>query len=78
MTQTIDKHETSQFLDNKGRVNILLFGDKANRMGLNYSKATLKITYRMYLSDILYYKRDPTISQMQTQIQQLWDKVFNN
>lgn len=78
MTQTIDKHEKSQFLDNKGRVNILLFGDKANRMGLNYSKATLKITYRIYLSDILYYKRDPTISQMQTQIQQLWDKVFNN
>ncbi|OFA10625.1 hypothetical protein ENFAE_25840 [Enterococcus faecalis] len=78
MTQTIDKHETSQFLDNKGRVNILLFGDKANRMGLNYSKATLKITYRIYLSDILYYKRDPTIDRMQTQIQQLWDKVFNN
>lgn len=78
MTQTIDKHETSQFLDNKGRVNILLFGDKANRMGLNYSKATLKITYRIYLSDILYYKRDPTIDRMQTQIQQLWDKIFGN
>ncbi|MGT4665893.1 BppU family phage baseplate upper protein [Enterococcus hirae] len=78
MTQTIDKHEKSQFLDNKGRVNILLFGDKANRMGLNYSKATLKITYRIYLSDILYYKRDPAIDRMQTQIQQLWDKIFGN
>ncbi|EKL7554345.1 BppU family phage baseplate upper protein [Enterococcus faecalis] len=78
MTQTIDKHEKSQFLDNKGRVNILLFGDKANRIGLNYSKATLKITYRIYLSDILYYKRDPTIDRMQTQIQQLWDKVFKD
>lgn len=78
MTQTINKQESIRFLDNKGRVNILLFGDKANRVGIAYGKAILKITYRIYLSDILYYKRDPTISQMQTQIQQLWDKVFGN
>ncbi|WP_312324236.1 phage baseplate upper protein [Soonwooa sp.] len=78
MTQTIDKQETRRFLDNKGRVNILLFGDKANRIGLDYSKATLKITYRIYLTDILYYKRDPTIDRMQAQIQQLWDEVFKN
>lgn len=73
----IEKEENVRFLDNKGRVNILLIGDKGMNPALTYQKATLKIAYRIYLSDIVYYKKDREIARMQTQIQQLWDKVFN-
>lgn len=76
MEKLIVKENSSLFLDNQGRVNILMFGKNAEDVSLFYGKATLQFTYRIYLTDILYYKRDPTISQMQTQIQQLWNEVF--
>ncbi|MBA5254906.1 BppU family phage baseplate upper protein [Enterococcus hirae] len=76
MEKLIVKENSSLFLDNQGRVNILMFGKNAEDVSLFYGKTTLQFTYRIYLSDILYYKRDPTISQMQTQIQQLWNEVF--
>ncbi|MBD9891141.1 BppU family phage baseplate upper protein [Enterococcus faecalis] len=76
MTATIEKNNQTQFLDDKGRVNILMMGGSGARVKIDYGKTTLKFTYRIYLSDILYYKKDPTIHRMQTQIQQLWDKVF--
>lgn len=76
LTATIVKKETEGLLDNQGRINLLMVGDAGEYVSLYYNKATLEYTYRIYLSDILYYKRDPTIGRMQTQIQQLWDKVF--
>ncbi|MDF3825561.1 BppU family phage baseplate upper protein [Enterococcus faecium] len=76
MEKLIVKENSSLFLDNQGRVNILMFGKNAEDVSLFYGKATLQFTYRIYLTDIIYYKRDPTISQMQTQIQQLWNEVF--
>lgn len=76
MSASIVKNGSEQFLDSQGRVNILMMGEKGAYASLYYGKATLQFTYRIYLTDILYYKRDPTISQMQTQIQQLWNEVF--
>lgn len=76
MTATIEKTKNSRFLDRQGRVNILMMGEKGAYTSLYFGKTTLQITYRIYLTDILYYKRDPTISQMQTQIQQLWNEIF--
>lgn len=78
MTNTIVKANECQFLDNQGRVNISMMGEKGAVTNLYYGKATLRFTYRIYLTDILYYKRDPTIDRMQTQIQQLWNEVFKN
>ncbi|NSN16480.1 phage baseplate upper protein [Enterococcus faecalis] len=78
LTATIIKNNTQQFLDNQGRVNILMVSDAGEYVSLYYNKATLEYTYRIYLTDILYYKRDPTIDRMQAQIQQLWDEVFKN
>ncbi|OZS39278.1 phage baseplate upper protein [Enterococcus hirae] len=78
MEKLIVKENSNLFLDNQGRVNILMFGKNAEDVSLFYGKTTLQFTYRIYLSDILYYKRDPTISQMQTQIQQLWNEVFKH
>ena len=78
MSASIVKNESEQFLDSQGRVNILMMGEKGAYASLYYGKATLQFAYRIYLTDILYYKRDPTISQMQTQIQQLWNEVFKH
>lgn len=78
MSASIVKNGSEQFLDSQGRVNILMMGEKGAYVSLYYGKTTLQITYRIYLTDILYYKRDPTISQMQTQIQQLWNEVFKH
>lgn len=78
MTNTILKANGCQFLDNQGRVNISMMGEKGAYTSLYYGKTILQFTYRIYLTDILYYKRDPTIDQMQTQIQQLWNEVFKN
>lgn len=78
MSASIIKNGSEQFLDSQGRVNILMMGEKGAYASLYYGKTALQITYRIYLIDILYYKRDPTISQMQTQIQQLWNEVFKH
>ncbi|EPI2200595.1 BppU family phage baseplate upper protein [Enterococcus hirae] len=78
MSASIVKNESEQFLDSQGRVNILMMGEKGAYASLYYGKTALQITYRIYLTDILYYKRDPTIDQMQTQIQQLWNEVFKH
>ncbi|PCE01320.1 hypothetical protein CKY11_06620 [Enterococcus hirae] len=78
MSASIVKNGSEQFLDSQGRVNILMMGEKGAYVSLDYGKTALQITYRIYLTDILYYKRDPTISQMQTQIQQLWNEVFKH
>lgn len=78
MSASIIKNGSEQFLDSQGRVNILMMGEKGAYASLYYGKTALQITYRIYLTDILYYKRDPTISQMQTQIQQLWNEVFKH
>ncbi|MGY5260465.1 BppU family phage baseplate upper protein [Enterococcus faecalis] len=76
LEETVTKKEKQRFLDNQGRVNLLMVTGLGENAYLYYGKTTLQFTYRIYLSDILYYKRDPTIDRMQTQIQQLWDKVF--
>lgn len=55
-----------------------MMGEKGAYVSLYYGKSTLQFTYRIYLTDILYYKRDPTIDRMQTQIQQLWNEVFKH
>lgn len=78
MSASIIKNGSEQFLDSQGRVNILMMGEKGAYASLYYGKTALQITYRIYLTDILYYKRDPTIDQMQTQIQQLWNEVFKH
>ena len=78
MSASIVKNGSEQFLDSQGRVNILMMSEKGAYASLYYGKATLQFAYRIYLSDILYYKRDPTIDQMQTQIQQLWNEVFKH
>lgn len=78
MSASIVKNGSEQFLDSQGRVNILMMGEKGAYASLYYGKATLQFAYRIYLTDILYYKRDPTIDQMQTQIQQLWNEVFKH
>lgn len=66
----------NKVVDSNGKINISIYSAPDNNSGIQYDYLALNYTYRIYLSDILYYKRDPTISQMQTQIQQLWDKVF--
>lgn len=76
--ETVIKKANQLFLDNQGRVNILMLTGEGDDTGLYYGETTLEFTYRIYLSDILYYKRDPTIDRMQTQIQQLWNEVFKN
>ncbi|MGL9846124.1 hypothetical protein IGJ91_001283 [Enterococcus sp. DIV0765f] len=78
MSASIVKNGSEQFLDSQGRVNILMMGEKGAYASLYYGKATLQFTYRIDLTDILYYKRDPTIDRMQTQIQQLWNEVFKH
>ncbi|HGF8211236.1 TPA: BppU family phage baseplate upper protein [Enterococcus faecium] len=78
MSASIVKNGNEQFLDSQGRVNILMMGEKGAYASLYYGKTTLQFTYRIYLTDILYYKRDPTIDRMQTQIQQLWNEVFKH
>lgn len=78
MSASVVKNGSEQFLDSQGRVNILMMGEKGAYVSLYYGKSTLQFTYRIYLTDILYYKRDPTIDRMQTQIQQLWNEVFKH
>lgn len=67
---------TNKVVDPNGKINIGIYSAPDNNSGIQYDYLALNYTYRIYLSDILYYKRDPTIDRMQTQIQQLWDKVF--
>ncbi|EMF0115664.1 BppU family phage baseplate upper protein [Enterococcus hirae] len=78
MSASVVKNGSEQFLDSQGRVNILMMGEKGAYTSLYYGKTTLQFTYRIYLTDLLYYKRDPTIDRMQTQIQQLWNEVFKH
>lgn len=69
---------TNKVVDPNGKINISIYSASDNNSGVSYDYLALNYTYRIYLSDILYYKRDPTIDQMQTQIQQLWNEVFKN
>lgn len=76
MTKTVLKNNSSLFLDKYGRISILMRGEKGYSTSLCYGKTSLKFTYRFYLSDFIYYKKEREISQMQTQIQELWSEVF--
>ncbi|EOB3407717.1 BppU family phage baseplate upper protein [Enterococcus hirae] len=69
---------TNKVVDPNGKINISIYSASDNNSGVSYDYLALNYTYRIYLSDILYYKRDPTIKQMQTQIQQLWNEVFKH
>lgn len=69
---------TNKVVDPNGKINISIYSAPDNNSGISYDYLALNYTYRIYLSDILYYKRDPTIKQMQTQIQQLWNEVFKH
>ncbi|MDN3191048.1 BppU family phage baseplate upper protein [Enterococcus faecalis] len=76
MSNTVLKKNNYQFLDKYGRVSILMKGEKGYSTSLYYGKTSVKFTYRIYLSDLIYYKRDPIIERMQMQIQELWSEVF--
>ncbi|EGO5065392.1 BppU family phage baseplate upper protein [Enterococcus faecalis] len=76
MTKTVFKNNSSLFLDKYGRISILMQGEEGYSTSLYYGKTSLKLTYRFYLSDFIYYKKEREISQMQTQIQELWSEVF--
>ncbi|EPI2195059.1 BppU family phage baseplate upper protein [Enterococcus faecalis] len=78
LSNTVLKNDDYQFLDKYGRISILMMGEKGYSTSLYYGKTSLRFTYRMYLSDLIYYKKDQEIARMQTQIQQLWDEVFKN
>ena len=69
---------TNKVVDPNGKINISIYSAPDNNSGVSYDYLALNYTYRIYLTDILYYKRDPTIDRMQAQIQQLWDEVFKN
>ncbi|EGP4991395.1 BppU family phage baseplate upper protein [Enterococcus faecium] len=76
MDQEVLFDGTNKVVDPNGKINISIYSIPDNNSGISYDYLALNYTYRIYLSDILYYKRDPTIDQMQTQIQQLWNEVF--
>ncbi|PWS24059.1 hypothetical protein DKP78_08280, partial [Enterococcus faecium] len=76
MNQEVQLDDTNKVVDPNGKINISIYSEADNNSGIQYDYLALYYTYRIYLTDILYYKRDPTISQMQTQIQQLWNEVF--
>lgn len=78
MNQEVLFDGTNKAVDSNGKINISIYSTPDNNSGVSYDYLALNYTYRIYLSDILYYKRDPTIDQMQTQIQQLWNEVFKN
>ncbi|MBO1116541.1 BppU family phage baseplate upper protein [Enterococcus hirae] len=78
MDQEIVFDGINKIVDPNGKINISIYSAPDNNSGISYDYLALNYTYRIYLSDILYYKRDPTIDRMQTQIQQLWNEVFKN
>ncbi len=78
LNQEVLFDRTNGVVDPNGKINIGIYSAPDNYSGMYYDYLALNYTYRIYLSDILYYKRDPMIDRMQTQIQQLWNEVFTN
>ncbi|NBA57145.1 BppU family phage baseplate upper protein [Enterococcus hirae] len=78
LNQEVRFNGTNQIIDPNGKINISIYSAPDNNSRIAYDYLALNYTYRIYLSDILYYKRNAGIDRMQTQIQQLWNEVFKN
>lgn len=76
-TAIIAKEGSERYLDAQGRVNLLIETKPGDDVSIVYNKATLQYTYRLYLADFFYSKKNQEIVRMQAQIQQLWNKVFD-